>query len=176
MFEAGPLRVVWSHLLAASLGAVVGCSDPSQAGADAADAPATKPATENVPSPAGPENAAATTEPAPRTGSECAPEVESAYPIDAPAYPAGVVLENCRASDGRIRRVTTTHDTGERVYLYMTRALAAQGWAIQSRLAQSGQFALDATLANRRAAVLIADRDIIEPRDGLTRITVLVTP
>ncbi len=96
--------------------------------------------------------------------------------MDAPYYPAAVVVETCRSTDGRIKRVSSAPNTGEQVYVHMTRSLEVQGWTIESKLAQSGQFALDATKSNRRAAVLIADRAIIEPGDGQTRITVLVTP
>jgi hypothetical protein len=187
--EARRLRVVWPPLLVASaLAAVMGCSEPTQAGSDATGATVTKPVSaEDGPPPPSETTATGTgtdraadvapiSEPAPSAESDCSPEPAGAYPLDAPDYPSSVIVEDCLESDGRIRRVATTPDTGEQVYVYMTHALEARGWAIQSKLAQGGQFALDAIQANRRAAVLIADRDIVEPRDGQTRITVLITP
>lgn len=122
--------------------------------------------------------AAASPAPSPPAETPAAPTPahSTAYPTDAPYYPGARIIETGLGRDGRVKQVSSSPDSGEQVYAHMTKSLEAQGWQIQSKLAQDGQFALDAKKADRRTAVLIADRDIIEPPDGATRVTVLVTP
>lgn len=175
--------------------AVWGCSEQSRAGGDpiategtgAVSAQATAPSSESpsdpeaggsatAPAGRGADTAGSESEPAgPPPESDCVSVPVSAYPTDAPYYPAATTLTTCRSSDGRIEQVSTAPNSGEVIYAHMTRSLEVQGWAIQSKMAQNGQFLLDATKANRRAAVMIADREIVESKQA-TRITVLVTP
>jgi hypothetical protein len=97
-------------------------------------------------------------------------------PSDAPDYPDATVIERGFGRDGRIKQVSSSGDSGEQVYGYMTRLLEAQGWTIGSKLTDAGQFAIDAAKGDRRAAVLIADATLVHTEDGRTRITVLVSP
>jgi len=195
MRDLRPLPHLCSALIACATLAVSGCSDQSQAGDDPAGRGATGALSAQVatpetgavgsngnapPSQGQPDSADAAAEDTgdPTTPSEpdCASVAASSYPTDAPYYPAATTLTTCRSSDGRIKQISTAPNSGEVIYAHMTRSLEVQGWAIQSKMAQNGQFVLDATKANRRAAVLIADREIVEAADGSTRITVLVTP
>lgn len=158
--------------------AMWGCSEQSRAGGDPIATEGTGAVSAQATAPAGREadTPGSASEPAgPPPESACVSVPASAYPTDAPYYPAATTLTTCRSSDGRIEQVSTAPNSGEVIYAHMTRSLEVQGWAIQSKMAQNGQFLLDATKANRRAAVMIADREIVESRQA-TRITVLVTP
>lgn len=154
--------------LAAAILLLVGGCSPSESAESggATDAPVDAAAA----SPVGSAGGAAPPPPEP------ARERATTLPSDAPDYPDATVIETGSGRDGRIKQVSSSNDSGEQVYGYMTRLLEAQGWTIGSKLADAGQFAIDATKGDRRAAVLIADASLSVAADHKTRITVLVSP